>query len=424
MVAMVSWWVYCVVVSALLGASAASGEAALRAVGRSGRWVWLAALGGSAALPLGAWLGWRRGGAAAELTEGMPFLPNVLRLPEIVAVPGGAGWVDGAVVVVCALVSAGVGVMLAFSAFRLRRERAGWREEAVEGRPVLVSADVGPAALGVFRGAIVLPEWALRLESRMKRLMVLHEEEHLLAGDPRSLAAGLAALVALAWNPVAWWQFRRLRQAIELDCDARVLGRIPDARSYGFLLLEVGRRRSAAGWAVAGLAESTSFLERRIRMMGSDRIERRPGRMVLAGVLALVLGIGACEAPEPTVGFTEVEAGTLARADVLEGEAGFAPFTPAMTPPSLINSKEVAQALHRHYPPLLRDAGIGGTVGVLYWIDEAGRVARTELAETSGHPALDEAALRVAEVLEFTPARKEGEPVGVVVSIPISFRTQ
>jgi len=159
-------------------------------------------------------------------------------------------------------------------------------------------------------------------------------------------------------------------------------------------------------------------------MMGSDRTGRRPGRMVVAGVLALVLALGACEAPEPTVDLTEVEAGASARANTVEGEAGFAPFTPGMTPPSLTNSQEVAQALQRHYPTLLRDAGIGGTVDVLYWIDESGRVVRTELSETSGYPALDEAALRVAEVLEFSPARNEGEPVDVVVSIPISFRAQ
>lgn len=154
-------------------------------------------------------------------------------------------------------------------------------------------------------------------------------------------------------------------------------------------------------------------------MLGNERTGRRPGRMVLAGALALVLAIGACEAPEPTVSVAEVEAAPQAQANAVEG--GFVGFTPEMTRPTLTNAVAVSDALHRHYPPAVREAGIGGTVDVVLWIDENGQVARTEVAETSGFSELDEAAERVAEVMEFRPARHEDEPVAVVVVIPITF---
>ena len=46
---------------------------------------------------------------------------------------------------------------------------------------------------------------------------------------------------------------------------------------------------------------------------------------------------------------------------------------------------------------------------------------RTQLHESSGHQALDEAALEVAGVMEFTPAKNRDQTVPVWVSIAIVF---
>ncbi|HEY8483002.1 MAG TPA: energy transducer TonB [Longimicrobiales bacterium] len=102
----------------------------------------------------------------------------------------------------------------------------------------------------------------------------------------------------------------------------------------------------------------------------------------------------------------------------------FRAFTPDMVFPSLRNTSEVEQALKRYYPPLLRDAGIGGTVMVLFWIDENGRVVKHQVGKSSGYPNLDEAATKVADIMRFNPARNRDQPVRVVVQIPITFRVQ
>src|SRR2546428_771335 len=93
------------------------------------------------------------------------------------------------------------------------------------GRAVLVSVNVGPAVAGLWRSQVVLPEWALRLGEGERRLMLTHEDEHVRARDPWLLAAAAAAVVLAPWNPVVWWQVRRLRLVVEMDCDARVLAR-------------------------------------------------------------------------------------------------------------------------------------------------------------------------------------------------------
>ncbi len=414
-------------------------------------------------------------------------------------------------------------VVVALAHVRLGVARRRWGRACVDGVRVYVSRDVGPAALGFFGGAIVVPEWALALEARLRRLMLLHEREHVRAGDPRLLWLGLAAAVAMPWNPLVWWQLRRLRLAIEVDCDARVLRRAPDARAYGTLLLEVGRHHCGGRLLAAALAEPRSFLERRIRMLLRPRAAGGAIRPVALAAVAAGLTVLACEAPEPTAIPVEApgEPGATAavveeavdrasasgsgcaplvvvdgsvhgawspgdapatvvaslapaeieRIEVVKGRAaaaavedpraacgviritsrrgarlaeaarrvripgdapiespasgdGYTAFSPEMERPSLRNAKEVSRALERHYPPLLRDAGIGGTVMMLFRIDRAGGIAGYEIGQSSGRAELDAAAAKVAALMDFEPARMAGEPLAVVVQIPITFRVE
>jgi periplasmic protein TonB len=98
-------------------------------------------------------------------------------------------------------------------------------------------------------------------------------------------------------------------------------------------------------------------------------------------------------------------------------------FTPMTVRPQLKNARAMQAALQRAYPPLLRDAGVGGTVNVWFFIDENGRVRNTRIAESSGYTQFDQAALQVADIMEFSPAYNRDQRVPVWVSIPITFET-
>jgi TonB family protein len=102
---------------------------------------------------------------------------------------------------------------------------------------------------------------------------------------------------------------------------------------------------------------------------------------------------------------------------ILEGPT-FTPFTVA---PSLLNREEVLRAREREHPTTLKEAGIGGTARVYFLLDDQGGVLSRVLHESSGHEALDAAALRVAQVYRFSAALNGDEPVHVWVSLPISF---
>jgi protein TonB len=96
-------------------------------------------------------------------------------------------------------------------------------------------------------------------------------------------------------------------------------------------------------------------------------------------------------------------------------------FTPMTVAPELQNRAEVQRALVRNYPPLLRDAGIGGSPTVHFFIDENGRVLKTLMSKSSGYPALDDAAIAVAQQMKFSPALNRDKKVQVWVEIPIVF---
>ena len=97
-------------------------------------------------------------------------------------------------------------------------------------------------------------------------------------------------------------------------------------------------------------------------------------------------------------------------------------FTPMTVRPEIRNRAEIQQALMTQYPAMLRNAGIGGTVEVWFFISEEGRVLDRRVFESSGYVQLDEAALKVADVFRFTPALNRDQIVQVWIRFPIKFQ--
>ncbi len=94
---------------------------------------------------------------------------------------------------------------------------------------------------------------------------------------------------------------------------------------------------------------------------------------------------------------------------------------PYSVAPRLLNTDEVYAELEARYPPLLREAGVGGTVVIYFYLGADGRVERTLVNTSSGHRALDEAAIQMADVARFSPARDGEKGVPVWVSVPFDF---
>ena len=216
-----------------------------------------------------------------------------------------------------------VAALIGSGALLFWRIRA-WRMATVAGIRVYVAKDVGPAVVGLLRPRIVVPDWLLTAPPSLQSAVIAHEQSHLDAGDPRLLTIALSLLVFMPWNLPLWWQLRRLRRAIEVDCDSRVLRQGLDPRSYGETLLNVGQRQSGYLGSVAAMSESRSFLEQRIRLIMNTRTRRWKLLGAALGALSLALFAVAAEVSPPDTTHSSADNPTQVDvpATVLDGYTG------------------------------------------------------------------------------------------------------
>jgi periplasmic protein TonB len=72
------------------------------------------------------------------------------------------------------------------------------------------------------------------------------------------------------------------------------------------------------------------------------------------------------------------------------------------------------------YPDELRREGVSGLVMVKCSIDEQGNVTET-IIEKSSNAAFEKPAVAAVKKWKFKPAKQDGAPVAIKVSIPIKF---
>jgi beta-lactamase regulating signal transducer with metallopeptidase domain len=261
------------------------------------RWLWIGALGLTVVLT--ALLPFRQS-VSVSLPAGEPSLPNAAL--HLVSTP--APMLDRALGMLWVVTST-VG-LLTLCAMYLSNLRAVRRlpTTMLHGVQVRVSTQGGPAALGVGRAQIVVPEWLMGSSQAEQQLVLAHECEHARAFDPTMLLAGWILVALMPWNPLLWYAMSRLRLAVELDCDQRVLRRGASAKRYASLLLDVMTRRAEFGVVAPALSYSRSHLEHRVLSM---RVRHRRGdgvRRTAAQLVALAFTVAACAATLP---YTTVE---------------------------------------------------------------------------------------------------------------------
>ena len=190
------------------------------------------------------------------------------------------------------------------------------RESGPKVDDAIMTDHLGPAAIGVLRPRILLPGWVLELEPALRALVMRHEREHVRTRDPMLLLGSTTLIVLMPWQVPLWWMARRLRLAIEFDCDARVLRVEPDVRRYATLLLLVSSRadRNGSGPRVSrdtfrmprmgtllfmSAASSREALRRRIEIMTTPRTRQRSAATILIAAGALMLSVCALMLPAP-----------------------------------------------------------------------------------------------------------------------------
>jgi len=357
-----SWMLYAVAVSALFTVAAHALERVVGARGRPRRMLWVVATSLSLAWP--AVTGLRR--LAADDTLPVTVVPFTITVPSpttivpVVTTPARGEQIDRALAALWVALSALLLLRLVGGIATLRRARRAWRHQELDGMPVCVSPNVGPAVVGLRSMHVVLPEWILDLDLPLRALVLRHEQEHRTARDPYLLFGVAAAVCLMPWNPVLWFQARRLRLAIELDCDARVLRAHPTPERYGLLMLTIAQRRSIAPTLFAPmLAEPATQIERRIIEMRTTT--RRIARWTVVGGTVLAAGAVTLAGSLRAAGATSLRS---AGVTTMQAVRSMGSEIAANTIPARRDVQNQQGNPAPRYPDMLRSAGVEGSVVV------------------------------------------------------------
>ncbi len=271
---MMQWMLYAIGVASVISVAAWAWNRSVSSTRLPSRWAWLFAMILSVAIPLGHTL--------TPLTPAERFVLEVVRSASIsdldptTSQTGISDWaiprvgtqsIDRWLRIGWVCTSMAAASIFALGLFVIRREHRRGSITTLCGREIVITQTLGPAVVGLMKPTILLPAWVRQFPVRQRRWIVVHELQHIRAKDEWLIGAGICLLIVFPWNAALWWQFRRLRLSIELDCDQRVLRSSVNPREYGQVLLDVATRQPRNIAPAAALIESRSSLEVRIETM-------------------------------------------------------------------------------------------------------------------------------------------------------------
>ena len=319
---MLSWMLYSIVVSLLMGLAALALERSAHLRQRPARWLWATSMVASLAILF------------MPSTASVPIIPSTASVQiaetthadratssEVVAPPQttaietsrftlpviGAdetplsNRVSTLLEWAWRMASIALVLVILASAAHLSWRRRRWDRGHMAGTAVYISEDCGPAVVGFLRPHIVVPRWLTKLPPDAQELVMAHERSHLGAYDTQLLTIAVCLVACMPWNPVLWWQLRRFRLAIETDCDARVLSLGYPVARYSETLIAVGERHSASYAMAMASYGSKSFLEQRIQNMLRKKTRHARASALALGCLGIGLAVCAAEVAPPKV---------------------------------------------------------------------------------------------------------------------------
>jgi bla regulator protein BlaR1 len=313
---MLSWMLYAILVSLLIGLAALAFERSAQVRRRPTRWLWGIGIIASLVVPF----------IPSRIPVQIPEMTHVVdqgTSRKIFAPPRAIeielsrfawpiadtdrfrvskeldtllewAWRSASIVLALVIIASGA---------HLSRRRRRWEQGHLAGTAVYISECSGPAVVGFLRPQIVVPRWLTKLSSGEQELVIAHERSHLDAHDAQLLTIAMCLHVCMPWNLVLWWQLRRLRLAIEIDCDARVLSLGHSVARYGETLIAVGERQSASN--AMTMVGSKSFLEQRIHNMLRKKTRHARVWALALACLGVSLAVCAAEVAPPKVDFAD-----------------------------------------------------------------------------------------------------------------------
>lgn len=299
---------YVITVGTLLGIAGLLVERALPP-GFPRRWIWCVVIPMSVVLP--GYYRWHHAMSVGDMQQAMQVPTGHVLGTALLPILDPTWWVhiqsyDSSINQVWLVVSALLVIWGLANAWRvsrvIRASRKGTRNSdpsTIDGVPVVVTDSMGPATVGLLRSHVVVPRWVLAMPGMQRRYVLSHETQHRSAHDARLLFIASLTVIIVPWNLAIWWQLRRLRLAVEMDCDSRVVASLGNATAYGELLLKVAQSASRGPRLQPALL-GVGMLERRLTALVAPTPLRNAQRFLLP-LVACVLLFVVLLLPHPVV---------------------------------------------------------------------------------------------------------------------------
>jgi beta-lactamase regulating signal transducer with metallopeptidase domain len=328
--------------------------------------------------------------------------------------------------------------------------RVGLRPGRVTGYYVPSSGWLG--VVGLFRSRVIVPEGLFSaLEDREVDSVLLHELMHVKRHD-NLLRLCQSGVVAIFWfHPLVWWLDRRLRWESERACDEGVLRLTGANRVYASGLFKA--MRFALGLNLPGVSGMSRLrLQTRIQaVLNHQNRKDSPVKLTLTvSTLVGLFGLATLMASAPAASDgTGAPAAQNQAAENPGGKSQPAPAdSPATTAPGskVFNISELDQMPVARselavpvYPAALRKAGLAGEAIIGFVVDEQGNVGDVRVVPPkdpkdirtmkvgdvevtlTNDERFDQAAMDAVRQWKFSPGKKGGKPVKVLMSVPIVF---
>jgi bla regulator protein BlaR1 len=149
-----------------------------------------------------------------------------------------------------------------------------------------------PAVLGMIRPSILIPEKTLELLDKEElNFILLHELSHIKRRD-LIVSYIITLLTMIYWfNPFLWYAFRRMKEDLEISCDAKVLLKIEENKiqRYGNTIIKLAQNQKNNSWipGIASIVNSKSKMKRRITMI--KLFERKTQKLTILAIAALLI---------------------------------------------------------------------------------------------------------------------------------------
>lgn len=269
---------------------------------------------------------------------------------------------------------------------------------------LLVSPRVeSPVTFGWRRPVVLLPAGFAALPAEAQRGIVCHELLHVRRRD-WLFALGEEGVRALLWfHPAVWLLLARIALHREQVVDREAVRLTGSRRAY----LEALRAVACRSWQT-GLPGLPFFHQGHLRERVVHLCKEVPmSRSRVSTLLATCAGLLALTAVLAILAFPMSGTAWAAEPLRIEGDV--------QRPEALYREPPV-------YPEDARKSKLEGQVVIKTVITEQGQVKDPAVEGSSGHEALDQAALEAISAWRFKPATLHGKPVAVYFWLTINFK--